>query len=90
MSRILAEPEQFPMIREFLMNGLHDTDTVARSHSRSLHVSLLIHATRYGLNHGRGLCLHLKEVNFPDYENHRESCSEEGGVKKDSRAAQSI
>lgn len=50
--------------------------------------SLLIHATRYGLNHGRGFSLHLKEVNFPDYENHHDSCSEVGDKKNDGRDAQ--
>lgn len=57
---MLAEPKQFTTLPELLMNGLHDTDTVAGSHHSSSHRSLLIHATRYRLNHGRGLSLHLK------------------------------
>lgn len=64
------------------MNGLHDTDTVARSHRSRLHRSLLIHATRYQLNHGHGLSLHLKEANFLNYENHHDPCSKEGGLLK--------
>lgn len=52
------------MIGEFVTNGLGDTNTVARSHYSSLHVSLVIHATRHGLNHGRGL---------KDAVNHRDS-----------------
>lgn len=59
------------------MNGLGDTGAVARSHCSSSHVSLLIHATRHALNHGRGLP--PSEVIFPDYENRRDCRSEEGG-----------
>lgn len=55
-----AKLEDFTMIPNFLMHGLHDTDAVARSHYSSLYVSPLIHATRYELNHVRGLCMHLK------------------------------
>lgn len=68
------------MIGEFPMNGPRDSDSVATSCYGSPHVSLLNHATRYGLNHGRRLPFASKKRRISrTIPNHRNSCSEVGG-----------